>query len=222
MPETNPPTPSVDYRLQWEAHWHGPNGERLTLQTAPSAAAEDSLRRDIAGLLSDAWKGGSHFSQEPATRLPPGAPATAEEYHQILEDCERRLEEAGIVGSEQVIGLPNGWVPIVEAFTDEIIRIWDKVPRTEDAEIHISQMKEKFGELRCYLGSTDLPEDLGDRVSDLSTWTEAQSSGRCMATGQPGRATSDGWIVTLSPEMEALNATDPREVGRRIYPQQTP
>lgn len=78
----------------------------------------------------------------------------------------------------------DGWAGIIN-------RIYDAKPRN----IHILQVKEKFGELRVYTGSykigQDWFQDLIEHYTDISTRT-------CEVCGKPGERRSDiGWIRAL-------------------------
>lgn len=79
----------------------------------------------------------------------------------------------------------EGWRPIVSKLLialDQPDIKWDH---------HITQVKEKFGGLRFYVGSAS------DKAYKLIHDAEAESYKICMKCGQPGEPRNNGWITTL-------------------------
>ncbi len=79
-----------------------------------------------------------------------------------------------------------GWVPLVSDLINEIRKV---APETE-----VLQVKEKFGGLRFYVGSTPR------KVHDLISEAEAASFTICEMCGNPGKPRPGGWIKTLCDE----------------------
>ena len=78
----------------------------------------------------------------------------------------------------------DGWAPIVrDLFHDLIALGWDR-------DLH--QVKQKFGGLRCYIGSAS--EEIHNRIAAA----EQASFKICETCGNPGsKAIVGGWISTL-------------------------
>ena len=99
-----------------------------------------------------------------------------------------------------VFELPDGWV---KAFGDDLVNdLYGVAVRAENAhtdyEFHISQIKEKFGQLRVYYASIPEPfydeiERVIDRYTDLSEKT-------CVVCGKEGCMTFNGWYEPLCEE----------------------
>lgn len=80
-----------------------------------------------------------------------------------------------------------GWHPLVRDLIDELFSHgWDG---------KLGQIKEKFGELRFYLGGESSPE-----IYKAISRAEAKSIRICERCGQPGKRRSGGWIKTLCEE----------------------
>jgi hypothetical protein len=90
----------------------------------------------------------------------------------------------------------DGWLDIVDRLDRAITEL---VP-----DYQITQVKEKFGGLRYYIGS--VPADRFDEVHRLISEAEAESLQTCEKCGsREGVTTSSGgyWIRTLCPEHRA-------------------
>lgn len=76
-----------------------------------------------------------------------------------------------------------GWQPIVRKLIEDLKAIgWDG---------DIKQVKEKFGGLRFYTGSTNYEQDL------LISRAEETAAKTCEVCGQPGELRGGGWLKTL-------------------------
>lgn len=64
-------------------------------------------------------------------------------------------------------------------------------------QVTVSQIKEKFGELRFYYDGGD------DHINGLVIMAEEWASRTCEECGKPGTARRDGWIKTLCDEHAA-------------------
>ena len=72
-------------------------------------------------------------------------------------------------------------------WSDLIKKIYEALP--EDA--FISQVKEKFGGLRFYIGAATV------EVHDMIEQVERESYTVCEQCGKPGKPREGGWILTL-------------------------
>jgi hypothetical protein len=151
-----------------------------------------------------------------ATPLPM-TPILPSEAKDLLLEAKAALEGAGVNGAEWVTEAPTGWSRIIHVFASKICNLVDRAPH--DSQVRIDCVKEKFGTLRVYVGQTGLPEDLADELSNLATWAETQSYGRCMSTGRPGtNAMSEHYICTLSDEARKAREDDLEHFNRDCWP----
>ncbi|MEF2554011.1 hypothetical protein VQ042_22160 [Aurantimonas sp. A2-1-M11] len=83
------------------------------------------------------------------------------------------------------ISPPPGWVPLVARLLERV----DAALASEDRQhFRISQIKEKFGGLRCYHNGGEDIETMVDAADE-----EAQRT--CEVCGAPGRKRTGGWIT---------------------------
>jgi hypothetical protein len=88
---------------------------------------------------------------------------------------------------------PDGWKDIVLK-ADEMLSFIDP-----DYEIH--QIKEKFGTLRYYYGSTVTYGSVqSDIMRAIETWAESRSAFTCETCGKFGELRELSWIRTLCDE----------------------
>lgn len=82
----------------------------------------------------------------------------------------------------------EGWRPIVEKLVDDIIAI--------DKGVEITQIKEKFGTLRFYIGG--VKREVSHDIYTLIREAEQESGVTCEHCGTKDRVTTKGgWILTL-------------------------
>ena len=82
--------------------------------------------------------------------------------------------------------IEKGWHPLVKELIEELKKLgWDG---------HISQIKEKFGGLRFYIGCGN------DAIFDAIDRAEHKSYTICEECGKPGVLRSGGWLRTLCDE----------------------
>lgn len=96
-------------------------------------------------------------------------------------------------------GVGRGW----EALIRELCQgIEDLLPKEHN--FSVQQVKEKFGGLRFYTFSPELPEETRDKIDKLISLAESRSFGACEVCGAPGERDQGGfrfgWIKTLCPE----------------------
>jgi len=83
------------------------------------------------------------------------------------------------------VSFPPGWAKIVKTTMDDLVRL--------DPEVHVGQIKEKFGALRIYLDSAIAMSE----VHRIANEAEILSSATCMDCGEYGlRGVLDGLVFT--------------------------
>jgi membrane-bound lytic murein transglycosylase D len=76
----------------------------------------------------------------------------------------------------------------------QIAEVFDKAG-ADFSEFSVSQIKEKFGELRIYTGALDAA--VADQVYKIIDEAEIESGRTCEWCGNPGKVRGGGWIKTL-------------------------
>ena len=86
----------------------------------------------------------------------------------------------------------NGWLPLLIPILEYILKYNEEHP---GSEITITQIKEKYGELRVYVDhGTDELYDLIDDATEKSCWI-------CEECGKPGETKEvHGWLYTRCDE----------------------
>lgn len=86
--------------------------------------------------------------------------------------------------SRYFCSIQDGWLPLVQELIEKLIKLgWDK---------HTTQIKEKFGGLRFYIGSGS-PE-----IYKMIVWAENESYKICETCGsREDVSQTKGWITTL-------------------------
>jgi len=80
----------------------------------------------------------------------------------------------------------DGWIPIVQKLIEDINKI------SENLDIEVVDIKEKFGTLRFYTDGCSSKE-----IDELIMQAEIESSITCDLCGQPGELRKGGWLRTL-------------------------
>ena len=88
----------------------------------------------------------------------------------------------------------KGWSDILANAFKQIAEVFDKAG-ADFSEFSVSQIKEKFGTLRIYVGALDA--DIADQVYKIIDDAEVESERTCELCGSPGKARGGGWIKTL-------------------------
>ena len=88
----------------------------------------------------------------------------------------------------------SGWGNILRNAFKQIAEAFDKAG-ADFSEFSVSQIKEKFGALRIYVGALDT--DIADQVYKIIDDAEVESERTCEWCGSPGKARGGGWIKTL-------------------------
>ena len=86
----------------------------------------------------------------------------------------------------------NGWYDLLDVLCDRI----SKAEESMEDDIHITQIKEKFGGLRFYCYGTD------DFINGMIDFAEKISTRICEECGNPGKImkTHTGWLYTACDE----------------------
>lgn len=95
--------------------------------------------------------------------------------------------ERGPIMDSKIFACDTGWFPLIKDLIEDLIKLgWDK---------EVSQVKEKFGGLRFYIGSGS------DEIFERVVKAERDSYEICEVTGKPGKLRKDiGWYLTLCDE----------------------
>ena len=83
------------------------------------------------------------------------------------------------------LGVADGWFTILFNLSKEL----EAMEGIED--VHVTQVKEKFGGLRFYISSGT------SEMFDAIDYAEEESYTICETCGEPGEPRNDGWIQTL-------------------------
>ena len=85
----------------------------------------------------------------------------------------------------------DGWYDLIDHLSSAITRYTNQF---NDFDVVVSQVKEKFGELRFYADNTD-------KVVDGMIWLAEHMSGKtCETCGNRGEMRGGPWLVTLCDE----------------------
>lgn len=200
----DPARVNTQTRSTWGLCRKDDDDARLDLVLGPDEEHDTQLENRLLEAVGERWRMVYRW-QKPVEPLPWGAPDPSD-VPGIRDDLERQLTVAGVEGAYDVQAFPRGWMWIAQAMTHRMCE-W----AAEGEKISISQIKEKFGGLRCYVYGSD-------RLHRLADWCEVQSEKRCMATGMEGKPRQTGWILTLSDDAYDLYQRDRRAVERMMYP----
>lgn len=85
----------------------------------------------------------------------------------------------------------NGWIGIIVNLTEALL--------LQHPDLHVSQIKEKFGGLRYYTNG------LNDLGHTLVRWAEGASYRTCEVCGEYGEVRKGGWLKTLCDEHHEEN-----------------
>jgi hypothetical protein len=154
------------------------------------------------------WPESEHLIDVVRTELRAGlrpAPIDGEDWARRTEDLAKRSWIGGHAGS-----CPAGWLPLLERAVSEAEH-WVGSAALENCRT--SQIKEKFGTLRWYLGSNE-------PLSVIVDFAELTSECTCLACGAEGRLRTDRmWLLTLCDAHDELDRGDDRHaLSRLAYP----
>ena len=90
----------------------------------------------------------------------------------------------------------KGWDKIIV----ETVTKLDKLP---DNELYITQIKEKFGELRIYTSS--YKEEIEKELDSIIKEAEEKASRTCESCGAEGKLRTKGWIQVLCDKCYGIN-----------------
>lgn len=91
----------------------------------------------------------------------------------------------------------DGWESIIRKLSEKLERMIIALPEDEKKNYYATQVKEKFGGLRCYM-SRQTPE-----MTQVITEAEDECWKTCETCGKPGKSVSHrGWLRTSCEECE--------------------
>lgn len=93
------------------------------------------------------------------------------------------------------IDVGDGWRDLVTVICNYI----ELVNQVKGTDIHIVQLKEKFGLIRCYMAG-DAPEPVWEAVNRAIRMVEDLSAKTCQDCGADGVPRRGGWVVVLCDE----------------------
>lgn len=101
-------------------------------------------------------------------------------------------------------GFPgDGWYKIIDELCEKLQKIADK----HGTEIIATQVKEKYGTLRFYIGGVDT--HVFNQVHKLIHKAEKQSAVTCEECGEKGELCGPGWLSTLCEKHMKENDMEP-------------
>ena len=159
------------------------------------------------------------FAERPPTTL--DGLVSPEAHWARLTAARDRLDRAGATGTHEMMGVPAGWVRLMEGLSDGLAPLLEAEP---GARLHFRQIKEKFGTLRVYT-TIDGSEEFTARAREVAGWATAASERRCALTGRRGYVDRAAWLLILSPEAIGWRRTQRDAFHRALYtegPAQTP
>jgi hypothetical protein len=124
--------------------------------------------------------------------------------HLFSRPIDERRVTAGYPGVE------DGWRDIVETAASRIAAALGS--RFE--ALSISQIKEKFGQIRIYFNRTDLPSDVWARIREAVTLAEARSACTCETCGAAGRLYEDRGSYSTRCDAHAVGFVPAHPSGR--------
>lgn len=113
-----------------------------------------------------------------------------------MDDLRDALERRGYQIPRHMLFVGAGWHPILTRLHEQVVAL---VPG-----YRVSQVKEKYGELRVYLSldphlEGHITAAVNSRVHALLDAAEAESRRTCEECGKPGKTRDTGWVKTLCP-----------------------
>ena len=152
------------------------------------------------------------FAEKPPTTIE--GLVNAETHWARLTAARDRLDRAGATGTAELMGVPAGWVRLMEGLAEGIAPLLEAEP---GARLHFRQIKEKFGTLRVYT-TLDGSENFTAGARQVIDWATAASERRCALTGRRGDGDRAGWFLILSPEAIGWRRTQRDAFHAALYP----
>lgn len=124
-------------------------------------------------------------------------------HHKLKAQVRKDFPSLFPPGSERVeMAIGDGWFDILHAACRKLSKV--------SPDLHIIQIKEKFGDLTIYFGEWEAPKWWQFwRYFERNPWkiimyASLHAEHVCEWCGQPGEKGSDGWIKVLCPEHREL------------------
>jgi hypothetical protein len=98
-----------------------------------------------------------------------------------------------------------GWVETVEQFLSSVQNTIDSTP----AQVTITQLKDKLGELRVRFGSSQLSEEQQDLINLLIALAQSKVENSCVVCGKLGEKVNlNQWLNVRCPAHHAIDLFD--------------
>lgn len=152
------------------------------------------------------------FAEKPPTTLE--GLVSPEPHWARLTAARDRLDRAGATGTHELMGVPAGWVRLMEGLAEGLAPLLEAEP---GARLDFRQIKEKFGTLRVYT-TIEGSEDFTAKAREVVDWATAASERRCALTGRRGYVDRAGWLLILSPEAIFWRRTQRDAFHAALYP----
>lgn len=113
-----------------------------------------------------------------------------------------------------------GWRHVLKALDECFDHVVERYPEA-DCKIHILQVKEKFGGLRCYVRGENLTDEQFRQTQNYIGFAEIMCEKICEQCGKPATARRTqlgarfGWVKALCEEHHAERDAGVRGQGRR-------
>ena len=188
--------------------------ERDLLERVRAALPEGVIAQPTGPVYEDLIDppGPEPFAERPPTSLE--GLVSPETHWARLTAARDRLDRAGATGTHEIMGVPAGWVRLMEGLAEGLAPLLEAEPV---ARLHFRQIKEKFGTLRVYT-TIDGPEAFTTRAREVVNWATAASERRCALTGGRGYGDRAGWFLILCPEAIGWRRTQRDAFHRALYP----
>lgn len=105
-----------------------------------------------------------------------------------------------------------GWRPLVQALFDHVEHDKKWNPKSGFANLVVTQVKEKFGDLRIYFHTTGTGQGGYDRVDGFIDALTSMSQRICEACGAPGSKRDRSWVLTLCDACDKKDRTELRNL----------
>ena len=91
----------------------------------------------------------------------------------------------------------EGWEPLLRRAAEKLEALNNTLENPDDY-VRVSQIKEKYGTLRFYVGS--VPSRIADEVDKITHEAEEASEVTCEQCGKPGQLRGGSWVYVACEE----------------------
>lgn len=125
--------------------------------------------------------------------------STEKDLIRMIEENETYIQDSVRIFDKIPCGL-DGWNSIIF----HALKKFECLERKENVQIHVSDIKEKYGTLRIYASVDATDSDNADKVFEnveqIIDKAEQESEFTCMYCGQLGTLREGNWLLTLCDE----------------------